>query len=233
MKFKILALLLILVNSISAQEINQFDTNGKRHGIWKKTFDNTKIVRYEGEFNHGKEIGLFKFYKKINNKPVLTASKQFNETDNRAYVKFFTSRGKVISEGTMKGKVYVGAWKYYQKTSDILLTSEHFNDFGKLDGDRIVYYKNGQIAEKQHYVNGKLEGESIWYSERAIKLKEFIYVNGELHGYSKYYDPKGELITEGRYKNGKKHGIWKFYKNGKLTEEKDFTYKSKYKKKAP
>ena len=46
-----------------AQKNNQMDADGNRHGIWKKNFDNTQQVRYEGEFNHGKEIGLFKFYK--------------------------------------------------------------------------------------------------------------------------------------------------------------------------
>ena len=216
-----------------SQEVNQFDTNGKRHGIWKKTFDNTNILRYEGAFKHGKEVGLFKFYKNINKKAVLTASKLFNESDGTAYVTFFTSKGKIISEGKMNGKIYVGLWKYYQRSTKTLLIKEHFNDKGHLEGERMVYYKNGQIAEKEEYKDGKLDGIAVSYSERSVKLKELIYVNGDLHGDSKYFNPKGALITEGAYKNGKKHGIWKFYKNGKLTEEKDFSYKPKYKKKAP
>lgn len=230
---RFLILFLFTIISVSAQNINQFDANGKRHGIWKKNFDKTQILRYEGEFNHGKEIGEFKFYKNLNKKAVLTASKTFNDTNTVANVKFYTSRGKVISEGQMNGKIYIGDWKYYQKNSNGLLILEHYNSFGNLEGERTVYYKNGQITEKQYYKNGKLEGESISYSENAVVLKQFIYVNDELHGVSKYYNPKGDLITEGRYKNGKKHGIWKFYENGKLKELKDFTYKSKYKKKAP
>lgn len=232
MKKIIITLLVLVVYSLSfSQTINQFDENGKRHGIWKKTFKNTNILRYEGAFSHGKEMGLFKFYKKIRNKAVLTASKQFNENDNKAYVKFLASRGKLISEGQMDGKLYVGEWKYYQKTSDKLLTLENYNDKGNLDGDRFVYYPNGQMAKKQNYIDGKLEGVSIWYSVNNVVLKEFIYVNGELHGISKFYSGKGDLIVEGRYKQGKKHGIWKYYENGTLTEEKDFTYKPKYIKK--
>ena len=46
----------------SAQDVNQLDADGKRHGIWKKNFENTKILRYQGEFFHGKEIGVFTFY---------------------------------------------------------------------------------------------------------------------------------------------------------------------------
>ncbi len=231
MKKVILTLLILLVYSLSfSQGVNQFDENGKRHGIWKKTFKNTNVLRYEGEFSHGKEIGVFKFYKNIRKKAVLTATRTFNEKDDKTYVKFFSSKGKTISEGTMDGKLYTGIWKYYQKSSDELLTLEHYDDKGNLHGERFVYYPDGQIAEKQNYVNGKLNGASTWYSIKDVVLKSFIYVDGELHGNSKYYNPKGELITEGRYKQGKKHGIWKYYENGKLTNEKNFSPEGKYKK---
>ncbi|NMH88630.1 toxin-antitoxin system YwqK family antitoxin [Flavivirga algicola] len=231
MKKVIFTLLAILIYGSSfSQSVNQFDENGKRHGIWKKTFKNTNVLRYEGEFSHGKEIGVFKFYKNIRKKPVLTATRTFNENDNKTYVKFFTSRGKLISEGTMDGKLYVGTWKYYQKNSDKLLTLEHYNNKGNLHGERFVYYPDGQVAEKQNYIDGKLDGASTWYSVKDVVLKSFIYVNGELHGDSKFYNPKGELITEGRYKHGKKHGIWKYYENGKLVNQKDFSTQGKYKK---
>ena len=127
--------------------------------------------------------------------------------------------------------MYIGSWKYYQKTSNKLLTLENYNTEGNLYGDRFVYYENGQIAEIKHYNNGKLEGTSIEYSENNVVLKEFVYVNDQLHGPSKYYNSKGELIIEGLYKNDKKTGIWKYYEDGKLTDEKDFTYYPKLKKK--
>lgn len=224
---------LFSINFIIAQSINQFDADGKRHGIWKKNFENTTITRYEGQFSHGKEVGLFKFYKNYKKKAILSATKLFNENNNIANVKFLASNGKVISEGQMHGKTYIGTWKYYQKRSDKLLILEHYDNLGKLIGERLVYYPNGQFAEKQNYKAGKLDGVSYWYSEKNVVLKEFIYVNGQLHGPSKFYNPKGELISEGTYRNGKKYGIWKYYKKGKLINKKDFTYKPKYIKKTP
>lgn len=222
---------IISIFSLSAQNINQFDANGKRHGVWKKNFEGTNVLRYEGQFNHGKEIGTFNFYKNIRKKAVLTARKIFNEANNTAVVTFFTSKGKIISEGKMNGKIYVGTWKYYHSNSDKLMTLEHYNENGHLEGERLVYYDNGQIAEKRHYVNGKLEGEAFWYSVKNVVLKHFIYENDELHGISKYYSPNGDLLAEGRYKHDKKYGIWKYYKKGELVEEKNFTPTSKYKKK--
>lgn len=216
-----------------SQTINQFDADGKHHGIWKKNFDKTTILRYEGEFFHGKEIGVFKFYKNYKNKAVLSATKEFNPDNNIANVKFFASTGKLISEGKMDGKIYIGEWKYYQNTNNKLLTLEHYDDSGNLIGERFVYYPNGQLAEKQQYKTGKLDGLSVMYSDNNVLLSELTYVNGELHGMSKYYASKGDLVAEGFYKNGKKDGIWKYYKDGKLTEEKDFTYVPKFIKKTP
>ena len=231
MKFIYLSLILLIATIISAQDINQVDANGERQGVWRKNFDKTKVLRYEGEFSHGKEIGLFKFYKNINGKAVLTATRQFNESNNIAEVKFYSSTGKIISEGNMNGKTYVGVWKYYQKRNNQLLTLENYNDNGLLDGERLIYYANGQVSQKEFYTGGKLTGISTWYSEEGVPIKEFTYVNDELHGLSKYYDGKGELIVEGNYKRGNKEKIWKYYENGKLVEEKNFTREPKFKKK--
>ncbi|GAB1855686.1 hypothetical protein MHTCC0001_05200 [Flavobacteriaceae bacterium MHTCC 0001] len=225
----VICFVLAISNSVIAQNINQFNENGKRHGVWRKYFDGTEVLRYEGAFNNGKETGLFKFYKKVRGKAILSATKQFDEASNIAEVKFFTSKGKVISEGKMREKVYIGTWKYYQKNSDQLLTLEHYNDNGQLNGERIVYYDNGQIAEKTTYVNGLLQGEAINYSLKGGVLKHLYYADNELHGNAKFYNPKGDLIVKGQYRKGKKHGIWEYYENGKLSNTKDFTVKGKYK----
>ena len=214
-----------------AQDINQFDTEGKRHGIWKKNFEGTEQLRYEGEFDHGKEIGLFKFYILVKKKSVLSATKLFNANDDSAEVKFLSSRGKTISEGKMVGKTYVGKWIYYHNNSDKIMTVETYDDNGVLQGERLVYYDNGQLAEKATYVDGKIEGLSEVYSLKGVVLKSFIYENGELHGPSKSFNGKGEMLSEGQYKRNKKTGIWKFYENNKLVDEKNFTYVPKLQKK--
>jgi antitoxin component YwqK of YwqJK toxin-antitoxin module len=216
---------LLLAFSVSSQTINQLDENGKQHGIWKKNFDGTNILRFEGEFNHGKEIGLFKFYQNINSKAVLAATREFLEPGSLANVKFYASTGKLISEGQMNGKIYVGEWKYYQKDSNGLLTLEHFDASGNLTGERYVYYKNGNVSQKETYKNGKLDGVSTMYSEDKAVIQEYTYTDGKLHGQFKIYDTKGQLVTEGFYKDDQKDGVWKNYENGKLTEEKKFSTK--------
>jgi antitoxin component YwqK of YwqJK toxin-antitoxin module len=233
MKFKLSLLFIFICTLVFAQDINQNDSDGLRHGIWRKNFEGTKAVRYKGQFKHGKEIGLFKFYKYIDKKSVLSASKQFNDSNDIAEVKFYSSKGQVISKGKMIGKKFVGPWIYFHENSENVMRIEEYDILGLQQGELLVYFENGELAEKSNYLNDNLEGNSFWYNENGIKIKEFTYRNNELHGPSKYYSNSGQLLVEGYYRNGRKHGIWIYYENGKLIKKKDFTRRSKnpYKKK--
>ena len=220
-------ILTFFLTNVSAQSINQLDDKGQRHGLWKANFDKTNEPRYEGIFDHGKEIGIFKFYKLVEGKSKLSATREFLLDSDRINVKFFSSRGKLISEGMMRDKLFIGKWVYYQNKTKGILTIENYNDKGILQGEKKVFYENEQVAEKSMYVNGEIDGISTWYSPEGKIIKEFTYSNGILHGVSKYYDKDGILLAEGIYRNDKKHGIWKYYENGKLSEEKNFTTYSK------
>jgi antitoxin component YwqK of YwqJK toxin-antitoxin module len=210
-----------------SQSINQIDKNGERHGLWKKNYDSTEVARYEGEFFHGKEIGVFKYYKKVDDKAILAATKQFNKDNNLSEVSFFASTGKLISKGQMNGKLYVGTWVYYQNKTNYILSKDQYNNDGKLHGERLVYYENGELAQKEVYVNGKLHGPSVWYAENGTVIKEYAYDQGELHGPAKYYNQDGVMVLQGQYQSDRKHGVWKYYEAGKLIREKDFTRRSK------
>lgn len=221
--FFIVLLTFSFFNASSQITYNQVDANGKRHGKWKKMFQDTKQIRYEGQFEHGKEVGLFKFYKLVHQKSVLSATKQFNSDNGLAEVIFLASNGRVISKGVMDGKKYVGKWLYYHNNSDVVMTEEHYNDNGKLEGSKIIYFNNGQVAEKLQFIKGKEDGNAKNYSEKGVLLKDYNYKNGELNGPYKDYNKVGDLIVDGQFKEGKKHGRWKFYENGKLIKEKNFS----------
>lgn len=231
---QILYFILILtfnLTNVNGQTINQLDADGERHGLWKKNFEKTDQPKYEGKFEHGKEVGVFKYYKLVDGKSKLSATREFMPNSDKINVKFFSSKGKLISEGMMDDKIFIGKWIYYQNKNDGVLMIEHYNDKGILEGEKFVYYENGQMAEKSTYVNGEIDGISTWYSTNGNILKVFTYNNGILHGMAKYYDINGVLLAEGVYKNDKKHGIWNYYENGVKTEEKDFTTYSKNPKK--
>lgn len=214
---------IILTLGYTQESVNQFDKNGKRHGIWTKNYHKTDQVRYKGQFKHGKEIDTFNYYTLSNGKSVLSAIKVFNEKDSIADIVFYTSTKKVISKGKMNGKRYVGKWIYYHKNSTDEMIVENYNDDGQLDGERKVLYKNGNVAELANYKNGKFHGESKWFSEDGKLLRHCMYENDELNGKTINYDADENITSEGEYTDDKKSGIWKYYDNGKLKKEVDHT----------
>jgi antitoxin component YwqK of YwqJK toxin-antitoxin module len=207
--------------SVSAQDdINKMDAQGKRHGLWKKMYPGTKQLRYEGTFEHGKEVGTFKFYcEECKDKPM--AVKEFNANDDISYVKYYTIKGKLVSEGKMKDKDRIGEWIYYHEKSNEIMTKEQYVN-GKLDGIKTTYYPNGKITEEITYKNGVMEGENNYYSVDGKLLKKLNYKNEKLQGPATYYDANGNVTIEGFYKNDKKDGLWKYYKNGKVELEETY-----------
>jgi len=198
-------------------DINQMDANGERDGVWKKTYPGTTQIRYEGQFDHGKEVGTFKYYcQECGNKPTIV--KEFDPDNNLAKVQYFTIKGKLVSEGKMKGEMLVGEWLFFHKKSKEVMTREFYED-GKLEGKKTVYYPNGKITEEINYIKGLAEGENNYYSPDGVLLKKLLYKNDVLEGPAFYYDAKGKLLIEGQYKKGKKDGVWKYYKNGILEKE--------------
>jgi antitoxin component YwqK of YwqJK toxin-antitoxin module len=216
MKFLFLFLLgsFLSFTTLVAQEINQVDADGERHGLWQKKYEGTSQLRYEGTFDHGKEIGTFKFYcEDCKNMPI--AIKEFKANSTTSGVKYYTIKGKLVSEGEMDGKERIGEWLYYHKKSSKLMTSEFYKN-GKLEGLKKTFYLNDVVAEETAYLNGLKEGLNNYYSPDGILLKKLQYRNDLLVGPAFYYDSGGNISIEGNYKKGKKHGLWKYYKNGKV-----------------
>ena len=216
----ILCFLVFSSAALFSQEINQFDAQGKRHGYWKKTYEGSGQVRYEGTFEHGKEVGVFKFYcGECGTQP--TATRTFNDKDDTVWVQYFTIKGKLVSEGKMIGQKREGEWLYYHEKSKTVMAREFYKN-GEMDGKQTTYYPNGAITEEIHYQAGKKEGENLYYSPEGVVIKKLQYHQDELQGPAKYYDASGTLVVEGFYKDGKKHGLWKYYKNGVLELEETY-----------
>jgi antitoxin component YwqK of YwqJK toxin-antitoxin module len=218
MKYTLFILFNIIITSLCAQdEINQMDSNGKRHGVWKKTYPDSQQLRYEGAFNHGREIGVFKFYcEECGKQPSVVST--FNDKDNSAWVQYFTVKGKLVSEGKMIDKEREGEWVAYHEKSKQVMSREFYKD-GKLHGKQITYYANGKITEVINFVNGIKVGENLYYSPEGVLIKKLQYREDQLEGAAIYYDAYGVVVIEGNYKQGKKHGLWKYYKNGQLEME--------------
>ena len=226
--FLLVAFFLFATNSFFAQnDFNKLDEKGKKHGLWKGNFEESKRPRYEGTFHHGKEVGVFNYFDDTKEKTII-ATRTFSDKDNSAYTVFYNQKKFVVSEGKSINKLNEGEWKYYHKNSKVIMTTENYKN-GKLTGKRIVYYPDSKIAEEANYSNGLKNGNYKKYSETGIILEESNFKNGKYNGKAVYRDPQGNIAAEGNYTSDKKTGVWKFYINGALdyTENMSFQHKNK------
>lgn len=192
--------------------VNQSDINGERTGVWKKYYNNNRI-RYQGQFNAGKEIGTFKYYSALSSDHPI-AIKIFQKNSNLAKIKFFTKNGILESKGEMDGKNRIGTWFYYHSDGKSILSEENYKN-GSLYGESKTYYLTGKITEFSHFKNGVLHGNLKRYADNGVLLDNLNYNNGKLHGAAKYYNIDGKLIFWGDYENDEKVGKWEYFENGK------------------
>lgn len=212
----------------NAQKINQLDKNKLRTGIWIKYYPNENI-RYSGQFENGKEVGVFKFYEDSNSKiPVII--KTYNKENDAVLVEFYTKKGKLQSKGFFLGKNRIGHWVYYFEDGKKM--SEEFYKEGKLDGKLVNFYPNGKETEISLYKNGLLEGVSKKFSSNGVLIEEITFKNGLQNGPAKYFELNGMIKEAGNYKDGKRAGEWEYYMDGEVATDKDLKdKKATYKKK--
>ena len=194
------------------------DDNGKKNGLWKGIYEDTKNPKYEGIFEHGIEVGVFTFFDNTKIKFVI-ATREFNPKDNSAYTIFYDQKKNKVSEGKVVNKIFEGQWKYYHKASKVVMTIENYSN-GKLEGLRSVFYPSGKIAEEMVYKNNLKNGVYKRFTEAGIIIEESNYKDNEFHGLATFKDPDdGSLVSIGKFLNGKKVGIWQFFNKGKLIRE--------------
>jgi antitoxin component YwqK of YwqJK toxin-antitoxin module len=217
-KFCFVLFLMLAFHSMIAQtDYNKVDEKEKKNGVWKGFYPESKRPRYEGTFEHGKEIGVFSFYDDTKAKSLI-ATREFNTTDNSAYTIFYDQAKNRVSEGKVIDKLFTGEWKYYHQASKIVMILENYKN-GKLEGLRSVYYPSGNIAEEISYQNNIKNGLYKSFSENGIILEQSIYKNNEYNGLATFKDAQGNVVSKGLFLNGKKSGIWQFFTNGKLVNE--------------
>lgn len=207
---------------------NQYDEDGKRHGTWQKYYPDSKQLRYEGKFNHGKEVGEFRFYcEDCKDKP--NAVIRYTKNSHIADATYFDKKGKTVGYGKMENQKRIGKWVFFHPGTEKIMSEENYSD-GALHGLTVTYYPNGNKTEEIEYRQGEQHGVHNYYSETGVRIKELLYQDGKLHGPALYSDAHGQTTIEGAYKNGKKDGLWKYYENGEVVLEE--TYPKKHERRS-
>ena len=208
-------------NKINAQKINQFNENKQRIGTWIKHYPNDKI-RYSGQFEDGKEIGVFKFYD-ISSSDYPVIIKTYSKNKDEVLVQFYTLKGTLQSKGSFLDKDRIGDWVYFFTDGKIM--SEEVYKQGKLEGKLVNYYPNGKETEITFYKDGLKDELSQKYSSDGILIEEITFKKGKQNGPAKYFELNGNLKEAGSYKDGKRVGEWEYYLDGEVSTEKELKKK--------
>ena len=142
MKFFLFILLTFSI-SINAQNINQLNSSGKKHGIWKKTYDNGNL-RYSGEFSNDIPIGIFYYYYKTGE---LQLEKEFFHKGTAAATYIFYKNGNLKASGLYVNELKDSTWNYYNRDS-VLILQEVYSK-GILNGAVKTFYDEGSIYEEK------------------------------------------------------------------------------------
>ena len=227
---KLNLIFLLFFNLIFGQsDFNKLDANGKKHGLWKGFFDESKRLRFEGTFDHGIENGIFKFYDDTRAADII-ATRTFSERGTVAENVFYDQKKNIISQGKTINRKNEGQWRYFHKNSKDIRTTENYKN-GKLHGNRKVFYIGNIIAEEVNYLDGKRNGLLKIYTIKGIVMEESNLKNNVYDGWAIFRLPNGEIATQGNYTNGERKGSWQIFKNGKLFKTEKYPKQRKFAKK--
>lgn len=94
----------------------------------------------------------------------------------------------------------------------------HYKNYFKSSGYKIIwYYENGQIKEEASFKNNKFDGDrTLYFPNGNLKFKS-AYVDGLNNGFTYSYDENNFLKSKSFWKNGRQFGdaIY-FFSNGKI-----------------
>ena len=197
---KILYTIVLAVGFVTATfaQDNKTNAQGQKVGAWVGYYP-SKNIKYEGNFENGKETGNFVFYADAKEKKII-ATKEF-KTDGSVYTVFFNGKKK-MSEGIYVNKLKEGIWKIYHFDGQHVMAEEPYKN-DKLHGIKKGYYASGKLSEELEYKNGIEDGIANQYSENGVKIKETQYKNGVLDGKIIIRDTNGSITDEAKYVNGK------------------------------
>jgi len=195
---------ILFLGNLNAQQINAIDANGMKQGPWKKYYESTKALFYEGQFKDDKPVGTFKHY--YNNSKLRSITIY---QGNIARAEVFTRKGILMAKGKFVDQKKDSTWVYFNDYGKISQKETYFE--GNKSGLEETYYPNGQVASRVEYINGIENGKFVMFYSNGNIENEGEYLNGQFNGnYIYYYDNKKKMY-EGMYELGKKNKLWVYY----------------------
>ena len=203
---------------LGKEKINRKDRNGLKMGVWKKFFDDGKLMeesRYKNDLLNG-------YLKEYDEKGKLINATLYIDGIAQTYAEEIAQldiRKEYYPNGMVKKE---GVYDVIGKENGIF---KYFDEKGKIE--KTEFYQHGiLVAIGLIDEEGKRQGYwEEYYTEPEGQLKsKGKYKDGEKIEEWKYFFTNNQLLQVGNYdKKGKPTGLWKwYYQTGKLLREESF-----------
>lgn len=210
MRAKFLFLIVIIFSFCSFAQLNVVDANGKKQGVWKKYYPNTKILDYEGTFKNDIPVGEFIYYFK-NGKIKAKMNFKNNGTISYSTVYHEDEANLPMASGKYINQKKDSVWNYWGPSGRISMTETYSG--GVLNGKKVIYYvpeiegdTSIVIAQNLYFKDGLKEGEQKEFFDNGVLKYKAIYVKDKIVGEVITYAPSGIIALKDNYVNGEKEG---------------------------
>ena len=145
------------------------------------------------------------------------------------------NNGALLMKGEFVNGLKVGRWAAYDSLG--VMRSDEFFINDKWEGERKIYFANGELNIFENYKNGVRNGINNCYYENKQLQYSLNFINGLIQGEWICYHPNGQVwqkgnfvdnLNEGKFysydEKGNKTAIL-LYEKGKLISEKKFEVK--------
>lgn len=203
---------------IDQENINRYNLNHEKEGIWREYYKNGNI-KEEKSYVNDKLDGYYKTYGedgnlieaiKYKNGEMLLESESIG--GNIEIKEKYDAHENLIFQGAYKNEIPIGIHRYFNSKGKVI-KSETYN----INGNRI---SEGIVLK-----NGIEDGDWIYYFDNGNKQAIGKYINGNKSGNWNYYYKNEKLKQTGTYVNGKFSGRWQwYYQTGELLKEEFFIY---------
>jgi len=208
--------LVIFLPLLTFAQINQKDAKGLKQGVWQKTYPNSNVLIYKGQFKNDVPIGEFYYYYPTGE---VRAIIEHIPNSKRSYGFYYHKNKELMSEGPFWDQKKDSVWVNYNAQGLVIGTEEYKED--KLNGKRVLFYLRSQeeagkmdVLSISNYQDSLLHGEFKEFFSNGKTKKVGSYFKGLETGEWLEYDMNGKLIGKLRYKNGLPNG-WAYAFNPK------------------
>lgn len=150
-----------------------------------------------------------------------------NNGRDRRITRYFDAAGQLAQAGEQyKNNRPTGTWREFYPDGKTPRKTEAYGPTGRLQGERLTYFENGQIQARQPYLSGFMAGVGQEYFPSGKLRKETTYVRSVLLGPFRELREDGTLAVSGRYRNSRQSGVWTYFKEDGQTVARSVTYRN-------